>query len=38
VGEAVGRAVRASMVVGAFVLMAVTLGVYGQSGNFRLAG
>jgi hypothetical protein len=25
-------------VVGAFVLMAVTLGVYGQSGNFRLAG
>jgi phospholipid/cholesterol/gamma-HCH transport system permease protein len=38
VGEAVGRAVRASMVVGAFVLMAVTLAVYGQSGNFRLAG
>lgn len=38
VGEAVGRAVRASMVVGAIVLMAVTLAVYGQSGNFRLAG
>lgn len=38
VGEAVGRAVRASMVVGAFVLVAVTLAVYGQSGNFRLAG
>lgn len=38
VGEAVGRAVRASMVVGALVLVAVTLGVYGQSGNFRLAG
>jgi phospholipid/cholesterol/gamma-HCH transport system permease protein len=38
VGEAVGRAVRASMVVGAFVLMAVTLAVYGQSGNFHLAG
>ena len=38
VGEAVGRAVRASMVVGALVLVAVTLGVYGQSGNFHLAG
>jgi phospholipid/cholesterol/gamma-HCH transport system permease protein len=38
VGEAVGRAVRASMVVGAVILMAVTLAVYGQSGNFRLAG
>lgn len=38
VGEAVGRAVRASMVVGALVLVAVTLAVYGQSGNFRLAG
>lgn len=38
VGEAVGRAVRASMVVGAIVLVAVTLGVYGQSGNFHLAG
>ncbi|OBF37449.1 ABC transporter permease [Mycolicibacterium peregrinum] len=38
VGEAVGRAVRASMVVGAIVLMGVTLAVYGQSGNFHLAG
>ncbi|MEB3022678.1 ABC transporter permease [[Mycobacterium] crassicus] len=38
VGEAVGRAVRASMVVGAFVLVAVELAVYGQSGNFHLAG
>ncbi|OBJ45442.1 ABC transporter permease [Mycolicibacterium mucogenicum] len=38
VGEAVGRAVRASMVVGAIMLMAVTLAVYGQSGNFHLAG
>ncbi|NOP99628.1 ABC transporter permease [Mycolicibacterium fortuitum] len=38
VGEAVGRAVRASMVVGALVLVAVTLAVYGQSGNFHLAG
>ncbi|AHC25587.1 MULTISPECIES: ABC transporter permease [Mycobacteriaceae] len=38
VGEAVGRAVRASMVVGAVVLVAVTLAVYGQSGNFHLAG
>ena len=38
VGEAVGRAVRASMVIGALVLVAVTLAVYGQSGNFHLAG
>ncbi len=38
VGEAVGRAVRASMVIGAVVLVAVTLAVYGQSGNFHLAG
>lgn len=38
VGEAVGRAVRASMVIGAIVLVAVTLAVYGQSGNFHLAG
>lgn len=38
VGEAVGRAVRASMVVGGFVLMAVTLAIYGHNTNFHLAG
>ncbi|HET7740966.1 MAG TPA: ABC transporter permease, partial [Mycobacterium sp.] len=38
VGEAVGRAVRASLVVAAFVVTAMSLAVYGQSGNFNLAG
>ena len=38
VGEAVGRAVRTSMVVAAFVIVFVSLAVYGQSGNFNLAG
>jgi phospholipid/cholesterol/gamma-HCH transport system permease protein len=38
VGEAVGRAVRTSMILGAFVILAVSLAVYGQSGNFDLAG
>lgn len=37
VGEAVGRAVRASMVVGGLVLMAVTLAIYGHNTNFHLA-
>jgi phospholipid/cholesterol/gamma-HCH transport system permease protein len=37
VGEAVGRAVRASMVVGASVLMIVTLAIYGHNANFHLA-
>ena len=37
VGEAVGRAVRTSL-VSAFVLVLVSLAVYGQSGNFHLAG
>lgn len=37
VGEAVGRAVRASMVVGALILMAVLLGIYGSNPNFHLA-
>jgi phospholipid/cholesterol/gamma-HCH transport system permease protein len=37
VGEAVGRAVRASMVVGAGVLMIVTLAIYGHNTNFHLA-
>jgi phospholipid/cholesterol/gamma-HCH transport system permease protein len=38
VGEAVGRAVRTSLIVGAFMVMVVSLSVYGQSGNFNLAG
>jgi phospholipid/cholesterol/gamma-HCH transport system permease protein len=38
VGEAVGRAVRTSMILGAFVILAVSLAVYGQSGNFDLSG
>lgn len=38
VGEAVGRSVRASLVVVVFVLLLVTLAVYGQSGNFNLSG
>ncbi len=38
VGESVGRAVRTSMVVAAVEIVMITLAVYGQSGNFRLAG
>jgi phospholipid/cholesterol/gamma-HCH transport system permease protein len=38
VGEAVGRAVRASLIVGAFAVLTVALAVYGQSGNFNLSG
>jgi phospholipid/cholesterol/gamma-HCH transport system permease protein len=38
VGEAVGRAVRTSMIVLAFVVLAISLSVYGQSGNFNLSG
>lgn len=37
VGEAVGRAVRTSMVVASVVIVMITLSVYGQSGNFHLA-
>ena len=37
VGEAVGRAVRASLVSTIFVLLLVSLAVYGRSGNFHLA-
>lgn len=37
VGEAVGRAVRASLVSAVFVLLLVSLAVYGQSGSFHLA-
>lgn len=38
VGEAVGRAVRTSLIVAAVVIVMISLAVYGQSGNFRLAG
>jgi phospholipid/cholesterol/gamma-HCH transport system permease protein len=38
VGEAVGRAVRTSMVVGSFVTLLASLAIYGQQGNFNLAG
>ncbi|RDH80053.1 ABC transporter permease [Mycolicibacterium moriokaense] len=38
VGEAVGRAVRTSMVVAAVEIVMISLSVYGQSGNFNLAG
>jgi phospholipid/cholesterol/gamma-HCH transport system permease protein len=38
VGEAVGRAVRTSITATVFVLLTITLSVYGQSGNFNLAG
>ena len=38
VGEAVGRAVRASLVSSAVVVLFVSLAVYGQTGNFNLSG
>ena len=38
VGEAVGRAVRTSITAGGFILLTITLSVYGQSGNFHLSG
>lgn len=38
VGEAVGRAVRTSITATVFVLLSITLSVYGQSGNFHLSG
>jgi phospholipid/cholesterol/gamma-HCH transport system permease protein len=38
VGEAVGRAVRTSMVVAALEIVLISLAIYGQSGNFNLAG
>lgn len=38
VGEAVGRAVRTSLVVTVFVVLFLSLAIYGQSGNFHLAG
>ena len=38
VGEAVGHAVRTSLIVLVFVVLAISLSVYGQSGNFNLSG
>ena len=38
VGEAVGRAVRTSLIVAAIVLVMISLALYGQDGNFHLAG
>jgi phospholipid/cholesterol/gamma-HCH transport system permease protein len=38
VGDAVGRAVRTSLVSAVFVTLFVSLAIYGQSGNFHLAG
>jgi phospholipid/cholesterol/gamma-HCH transport system permease protein len=38
VGEAVGRATRASLIASAFVVLFVTLAIYGQTGNFNFAG
>lgn len=38
VGEAVGRATRASLLAAVLVTVVITLAVYGQSGNFDLAG
>ena len=38
VGEAVGRAVRTSITAAVFILLTITLAVYGQSGNFHLSG
>jgi phospholipid/cholesterol/gamma-HCH transport system permease protein len=38
VGEAVGRAVRASLVAAVSVTLFVSLAIYGQSGNFHLSG
>ncbi|MGE0220812.1 ABC transporter permease [Mycolicibacterium sp.] len=38
VGEAVGRATRASLTVGGLVIMFVTLALYGRTGQLNLAG
>lgn len=38
VGEAVGRAVRTSMITAAVVVLFVSLAIYGQTGHFNLAG
>lgn len=38
VGEAVGRAVRASLIAAIIVLMFATFAIYGYHGNFQLSG
>lgn len=38
VGEAVGRAVRASLIAATYVCVGAALAIYGQTGNFNLAG
>jgi phospholipid/cholesterol/gamma-HCH transport system permease protein len=38
VGEAVGRAVRTSLIAAVFVVLFLALAIYGQSGNFHLSG
>ncbi|MGZ5378595.1 MAG: ABC transporter permease [Mycobacterium sp.] len=38
VGEAVGHAVRTSLIVITLLLLVIALSVYGQSGNFHLSG
>lgn len=38
VGEAVGRATRASLIAAGFIIMFVTLALYGQTGNFNFSG
>ncbi len=37
VGEAVGRSVRNTLIIGAFSLALLSLAIFGQSGNFHLA-
>jgi len=38
VGQAVGRATRTSLVAAGFVILFVTLALYGQTGNFNFSG
>jgi phospholipid/cholesterol/gamma-HCH transport system permease protein len=38
VGEAVGRSVRTSLIAAVFLVLFLALAIYGQSGNFHLAG
>lgn len=38
VGEAVGRAVRTSLIVTIFVILFMSLAIYGRHGNFHLSG
>ena len=38
VGEAVGRAVRASLIAATYVCVGAAMAIYGQTGNFNLSG